>query len=261
VGRRLPDVWTAVAAGDAAVVSVNFAHNLHVAVGDAVQLDTPNGPLSLRVGGMMDDFLSPRGSITFSRDLYQRWWRDNHIIQALVMTEPGADRKTVRGAILARLGTARSLRVLNAGELVETFAAVVRRAFSAVYALAAMVLVVVALGVADTVAAGVLERRRELATMSALGVRRRALARMALLEAAFLGVVGLVLGLTLGLALGTNWVQTTLPALLGWIIELHLPALDLLATAVLAVFTCLLAGLVPAYRSMQVDLAQAVRDE
>ena len=261
VGPQLPGVWTAVAAGDAAVISTNLAHNVHIAVGDRMELDTPNGPLSLRVAGMIDDFLSPRGSITFTRDVYERLWRDNHITQALVMTQPGADPKAVRDRIVARLGIARSLRVLNAGELVQTFAADVRRAFSAVYALAAMVLIVVALGVADTVAAGVLERRRELATMSALGIRRRALARMALLEASFLGVVGLALGLTLGLALGTNWVETTFPSLLGWILELHLPTINLLATAVLAVFTCLLAGLVPAYRSTQVDLAEAMRDE
>ena len=124
-----------------------------------------------------------------------------------------------------------------------------------------MVLLVVALGVADTVAAGVVERRRELAAMGAFGVRRAGLARMILVEASLLGLCGVALALTTGLALGVVWVKATFPDLVGWVLELHVPALYFVLTAALAVAVCLVAAVSPAYRCMRVQLAEALRYE
>src|SRR5439155_1718471 len=79
VGPAVPDVWRLMAAGEVAIVSTNLSHNLGIALGDVLDLDTPSGPLRLRVGGMVDDFLSPRGTVLMSRELYVRHWHDTQI--------------------------------------------------------------------------------------------------------------------------------------------------------------------------------------
>ena len=88
------------------------------------------------------------------------------------------------------LARAYDLQVLSSGELIGHYASEVARGFAPLYVLVTMVLVVTLLGVADTLVAGVLERKRQLGTMRALGVRRRSLARMLLIEAALLGAIG-----------------------------------------------------------------------
>jgi ABC-type antimicrobial peptide transport system permease subunit len=123
------------------------------------------------------------------------------------------------------------------------------------------VLVVVGFGIADTIAAGVLERRREIAAMGALGARRGRLGRMILVEASLIGACGLVLSLTVGLALGVLWVKMTFPDLVGWTLELHVPGLFFVVVSLTAIAVCLLAALLPAYRSARIEIGPALRYE
>src|SRR5581483_10972482 len=258
VGTAAP-AWADVAAGRLVIVSTNFAHNLDVGVGDSLDLDSPSGRVTVRVGALTHDFLSPRGSILMSRELYRSRWKDTHVTHALVRVAPGADVARVRAEIARAVGGKYTLRILSVGELVDWFTAQVRRAFSAIDALGVMVLLVVALGVADTVAAGVVERRRELAAMNAFGMRRAALARMIVVEASFLALGGVALAISAGLVLGVLWVDVTFPDLVGWVLELHVPLRALAGIAAVTVAICVGAAAVPAFRSARLRVAEALR--
>jgi putative ABC transport system permease protein len=74
-------------------------------------------------------------------------------------------------------------------------------------ALAAVALVVAALGIVNTLAMNVLERVRELAVLRATGLTRRQTWRLVVLEAAILGLVGALLGALAGLAAGAVLIQ------------------------------------------------------
>lgn len=260
-GRGSPDLWQAVARGDAAVVSSNFALNLHVKVGDTITLDSPSGPLALQVVGVVTHFASPRGTIEMSRDVYKRLWHDAKITRAFVRTQPNVERATVRAAIARQFGRTYNLRILSAAEIVEYFASQVRRGFAGVYILAVMVLSVVLVGMADTLAAGVIERTREIGAVRVVGVRRRYVRRMVLMEGVVLGSVGLVLAIASGLALGTLWVDATFPALLGWVLEPHVPYEQAGVVTLLTLGVCVMAALVPARRAASLEPAVALRYE
>ncbi|HSW43008.1 MAG TPA: FtsX-like permease family protein, partial [Patescibacteria group bacterium] len=74
-------------------------------------------------------------------------------------------------------------------------------------ALAAVALLVAALGIVNTLAMNVLERVRELAVLRATGLTRRQAWRLVVLEAAILGLVGALLGALGGLATGAVLIQ------------------------------------------------------
>lgn len=74
-------------------------------------------------------------------------------------------------------------------------------------ALAAVALLVAALGIVNTLAMNVLERVRELAVLRATGLTRRQAWRLVVLEAAILGLVGALLGALAGLATGAVLIQ------------------------------------------------------
>ena len=260
-GRGEPGLWQAVARGEAAVVSSNFARNLHVSVGDTLTLDSPGGPVALRIAGVVTHFASPRGTIEMSRDVYKRYWHDNKITRAFVRTVPTADISAVRAAIARRVGRTYNLRILSAAEIVEYFASQVRRAFAGVYILAVMVLAVVLVGMADTLAAGVIERTREIGAIRVVGVRRRYVRRMVLMEGAVLGCIGLGVAVASGLALGRLWVDATFPALLGWVLEPYIPYGRAAVVTLLTLVVCVLAAIGPARRAAALEPAVALRYE
>jgi len=261
VGRSLPNAMQAVSRGDGVLVSENFVRNLDQDVGDLLTLETPNGPISLRIVGVTPDFLSPRGTVIVSRDLYREVWRDTHVTHALVRVSPDTTPDAVREEIQRVLGMRYHIRVLRLGELVEWFAEQVRRAFTGLDVLAGFVLVVVLVGVGDALALGMLERTRELGVARALGVRRRVLGGVIVGEALVLGVIGVVVAIVIGLGLGVLWVESTFPALLGWTLTLHTPVAQAAELAIVAIAICLVAACLPALRAIRLDPAAVLRSE
>lgn len=259
IGKSLPDLREGFAAGTTALVSTSFAMHLGAEIGDTITLDTPAGPLRLRVGGVILTLLSPRGTVIMSREAYKRQWNDPHIIHALVRTT--GDVEAVRSAIASKLGQRFELTVLTLGEFADWSAAQVARAFAGLYVVAALILFVVVFGAADTLAAGVLERHRELAVVRATGVRAEHLQRIVLLEACLLGALGLLLATIAGLSLGVFWVRTMLPSMLGWVLELHVPWRHLAVIGVLSLFVCVAAALGPARWARRLLSATALRYE
>jgi putative ABC transport system permease protein len=257
VGTSLPDVWSALSAGTAVLVS----GNLGVAVGDPIVLRTPRGPLTVRVGGMTIDFGSPRGTIVMSRDLYGTHWDDQQVNRVFVKVAPDFTAEQVRGAIAQQLGVAYGLRIISARELMNYFAAQVRRAFAPVDVLAALMLVVLFVGLADALAASVFERTRELAVIRALGGRRALLRRAVVIEGLGLGLPGILLAITAGLGLGALWVRQTFPYLLGWPLETYVPYRQVGIVCMGILVVCWLAALLPARRAAALQVAEALRCE
>src|SRR5213592_2518054 len=210
--QPIAGVWERVARGEAAVVSANFLANFGARVGEPVVLATPTGPLELVIGGVTPAFESPDGTIHMSREVFARSWQDRQVNRVGLRVTAGADRAAVRATIARELAPAYDLRVLSAGELIAYYAEQVGRAFAPLRILAATVLLVTLLGVADTLLAAVLGRTRELGVARAVGVRRAPLVRMIFVEALLLGALGLVLALASGVGLAL-WVEQTLPCL------------------------------------------------
>jgi len=259
--QQISDVWERVARGEAAVVSANFLSNFGARVGERVVLATPSGPLDLVIGGVTAAFESPAGTIHMSREVFARYWRDGLVNRVGLRVAPGADAGGVRAAIMRDLAPAYDLRILSTGELIGYYAEQVGRAFAPLGVLAATVLLVTLLGVADTLLAAVIGRTRELGTARAVGIRRRPLVCMVLVEALLLGALGVALATASGVGLAALWVQQTLPCLLGWVLELHLPYRELPVLAALTVAVAGVAAMVPARRAGRLEPGLALRQE
>ena len=259
--QHVTDVWERVRRGEAAIVSTSFLLTFGARVGDPVVLDTPTGPLRLVIGGATSAFESPAGTIQMSRELYARHWQDRQVNRIGLLVAPGTDVAVVRATIVRDLKSAYELRVLSARELIAYYAEQVDRAFAPLAILAATVLLVTLLGVADTLLAAVLARTRELGAARAIGIGRMSLGRMVFVEALLLGALGLGLALTAGIGLATLWVHDTLPYLLGWVLEMHLPYREGPVLVVLTLAVVALAAVLPAYRAASLEPGLALRED
>jgi putative ABC transport system permease protein len=261
VGPRAPDAWETVARGEGVTVSTNFVAHFGLGLGDRLDLDTPAGKLVMPIVAVALDFSSPGGTIKMSRELYARMWNDRQVTLVLLRVAPGSSPNEVRSEIARRLGRTYGLKILSSGELLAHFVDQARQAFRVVDVLGVLVLVVVMIGMADTLAAGVMEQTRELGAMRALGVRRRQLGRMVVAQSLALALLGLLLAVVTGLALGALWVLATFPNLLGWTLELHVPYLQLVVVAAVALAVCVAAAISPARRIARFEPASALRYE
>jgi putative ABC transport system permease protein len=256
-----PAALAAVRAGKGVIVSKNFARQLGVGVGTMLDLDTPSGPLRAPVVGVAVDYVSPRGSIVLSREVYRRRWNDRTANRFHVTLAPGADPVDVRHRIATEVGTGAGLKVLTQRELYAYHQDAVRRAFRLTRALELLPLVVAGLGLAEALLAVSLDRRREFALLRAAGATRAQVARAVVGESAGVGVLGLAGGLGIGAVLALLWVRFNFAHQLGWEIDFHFAADAIPRALAAALVVSVPAGLLPARRIARLPVLEALRVE
>jgi putative ABC transport system permease protein len=255
----MPDARDRVARGDAVLVTTSFARQFGLRTGETMTLAAPNGPVTLPIAGVSSG--APETAVFVTRDRYVRGWNDTSIWTANVALDANAEYATVERRVQEKLGVKYRLLIRSSAELIEYFADQVRQAFSLQYLLEVVTLLLVASAIGDTLAASVLERRREIGMMRAVGLRRTHLVRIIVLEGVAIGVLGLVMATLTGLALGTFWVTTQFPALVGWDLDLHIPYEFAAAAMMLTLVLCVAASLLPGLRAARISVAAALRDE
>jgi putative ABC transport system permease protein len=253
--------WAAVARGEAVVVSTSFVTTTGKSVGDRLVLESPSGPVELPIAGVTVDFVSPRGTIEISRALYSERWRDLSLTRIFVVKQRTTAGAELRRRIAAGIGERFELRVLSAAELLEYFRDQVRRAFGLIPILAALVFGVILVGLGQSLATSVLDRRRDLATAHAIGLRAGCVRRSVILESALVGGIGLGLAGIGGAVLAWLWVGSTFRLLLGWALDVHLPHVELLAIAVLTMLVALLSSWLPARAAERLSVTEILRSE
>ena len=109
----------------------------------------------------------------------------------------GPDRRPARRGERAR-ARGRDPRARSTGAIGDTLG----RVFTVFDALAAVAVLIAALGIVNTLTINVIERVREIGILRAAGMTRRQVWRSVVVEAGVLGLAGALLGVVLGLAVG-----------------------------------------------------------
>ena len=129
----------------------------------------------------------------------------------------------------------------------------------------ALIIVVAAFNIVGSLTMIVIEKRRDLGALQAMGASRRDIRRIFLLEGVLVGVIGSGVGLALGLGLAFAQQQFGLVPLAGaesFIIDAYPVAVrggDVALIVLVAVGLCAAAAVYPAARAAAVEPAQAVR--
>src|SRR4029077_6184115 len=118
-----------------------------------------------------------------------------------LFVHPGRDAKWVRKVVEQRWGKQDLLFTLTREEVNREVADQLRRVYSLAYAQQVVVGLVALLGVISALFISVLQRRRELGLLRAVGASRDQVLRSVLAEAVLMGLVGAILGLAIGVLL------------------------------------------------------------
>ena len=247
------------------VVSEVLANRLGVREGHSLEIMTPQGAKSFPVVAVFYDYATDGGKLVMDRGLYQSLWQDDLVTVFPIYLNDGADREQIRQTIASKLQQAldRTLPplIISNAELRREILDIFDRTFLLTYVLEAIAIIIAMLGIVNTLVTSVLERRREFATLRAIGGSEGQIRQLVLWEAAYLGLVGIVLGLIGGGLLSLLLIKVINKQSFGWTIQMILPFSALAQAVGLAAAATLVAGYFPARWAAQQPVVEGLREE
>jgi putative ABC transport system permease protein len=198
--------------------------------------------------------------VLMSRSSYERHWDDRGVTSVAAYLDPGADAEEV-AAGLRRTLSEHGLGVVSNRALRENALRVFDRTFAVTQALRALAVIVAFVGVWSALMALQVERTRELATLSALGVTPGELLGLTLLETGLMGLTAGLIALPTGVILALILVEVINVRSFGWTMALQLAPRVFLQALAVSVVAALLAAFYPLRRLRRLPVAAALRTE
>jgi len=247
------------------LLSEVLANRLSLHEGSNVSITTPTGFVAVSVEGIFYDYATDGGKMVMDRTRYERQWHDDRVTVFAIYLAVGADAEHVRQAIVTHVAGLEGVNVpplvIRNHELRKEILDIFDRTFVLTYVLEAIAVLVAVLGIVNTLVTAVLERRREFATLRAIGAGTRQVERLVLWEAAYLGLIGAALGVVGGLLLALVLIHVINKQSFGWTIQMTVPSGLILQAVGLALTAALVAGYWPARWAARQPVVEGLREE
>jgi putative ABC transport system permease protein len=228
--------------------------------GTLLPLPLRTTPTLARVLGVWRDYARQFGTIAIDLSRYREITGDTRLNEVALWLAPGTELATVQQALLAAAGGP-VLEFASTAELRSTSLRIFDRSFAVTYYLQAVAIGIGLVGVAASLSAQVLARRREFGLLAHLGLTRQQIQRVVTGELAAWLAAGTVAGLCLGLALSVVLVKVVNPQSFYWTMPLVLPWPRLLALCGAVMATGLFTAAVAARGAGAVSAVRAVRED
>jgi putative ABC transport system permease protein len=129
-------------------------------------------------------------------------------IVILIRAAAGADLHALRTGLEQATNNFYVVTVQNRDEFKGSVASQINGLLSLLYGLLGLAIVIAILGIINTLALSVVERRREIGMLRAVGMQRKQVRRTIYVESMLIAVFGAVLGLVVGIAYGSLFTRT-----------------------------------------------------
>jgi putative ABC transport system permease protein len=266
VRDRLPDALPALDRmeqlpdGDFTIVSENFAAKWGVKEGDSISVPGPRGPVNLKVIGVGRDYSWSMGTIFVDRKKYAELFDDRFVDAYHVFFKPDAEFNTTYDGVRDYCQH-EGLLVQDRESVYIYLAAMLDRMFWIAYLQQVIIGVVATLGVVMALLISVLQRRRELGLLRAVGATQPQVLQTVLAEATLMGILGTILGVLIGLPMEWYTLRVILQEETGFVFDMLVPWKSGLGIGVVAVAAASLAGLVPAMHAVRLRIPDAIAYE
>jgi hypothetical protein len=183
----------------------SMTYVLHRAVGDELKITSESGPVTLRFVAALQDSIF-QSELLMSEDNFRRVFSGQQGFQLLLIEGAAPDRGTASADAAAnrdpeQIGTKieRAMSDFGAdarstGDYLMSFHRVENTYLSTFQTLGGLVLLLGTVGLATVLLRNMLERRRELALLAAVGYRRSHVLAMTVIENGLIVIAGLVVG-------------------------------------------------------------------
>ncbi len=258
---RTEEMYRLTAEGRGAILSQTLAGRKGLRAGDTIEILAPTGTLRLPIVGVIDDWSDQQGTIFLDRAVYRKWWNDDRVNTFRVYLRKGASLAAARAAILDKLGTGRRLFVLTNEEVRSYITDLTKQWLAMSYSQIAIAVLVAVLGIMNTLTVSIMDRRRELGVLQAVGARRRQIRYTIWIEALAVAFVGIVLGLGLGVIALHYVLDMTHRDISGMVLAYRFPVGIMAMLFPIILGAAFVAALWPAESAVRGSLVQALEYE
>jgi putative ABC transport system permease protein len=236
-------------------VLASTADERHWHVGDTVTVDFAETGRQRFTVTLIYGLQNPLGSYTISQQAFAANVAHQHDEAVFALNAPGVSEASARTAIGRALAPTPTARLHTPAEFEADIAGRIDKMLNLIYVLLFLAVVISLFGIANTLALSVVERRRELGLLRAVGMQQAQVRSGVRWEAILLALFGTAVGTGLGLLFGWALVST-----LGdqGIDRLAVPGLRLVVIAVTATGAAVVAAALPARRAARMDVLDAI---
>ncbi|MGI9178358.1 MAG: FtsX-like permease family protein [Pirellulales bacterium] len=257
VNATSDQVREALARGEAVAGTV-LAQRIGVKPGDEIVVEVFGRATPVTVAALVVDYTSGGASLVLRRDAARRLLGME--TADVVLVTAAAGKAESLQAPLTAIAKNHSMLLRSFGELRRTIDTIVAGVVGSLWAILGLGFVVGSLGVANTVTMSVLEQKRSLGLLRAVGMRRGQVVRMVVLQSILLGIAGGIVGVVAGLTIAL-FIQFASQPLLGHPLRMHIRPGLIAANLLAAIAVTALAAWFPARRAVRLDLLEAISSE
>lgn len=248
-------------AGTGVIASETFARQFGVGLGDRIELVTDAGKKSFEVALIYIDYSAEVGILGLDRPVYNQLFEDRLVSSWDVYAVDPAKAGDIRDRIAETLAPEYGLIVLENADYRSEVLDLIDRTFVITDALALVAIIVAVLGIANTLLVTVMDRRREIGILRAIGASRNQVHRIIAAEAGFIALAAAVVGGVLGTAYSIYIVNEVIRFQVGWKLTYAFPALSMLTIFAIAQVAAFAAAWWPARRAANVSIVHALEYE
>ncbi|WP_435059624.1 ABC transporter permease [Streptomyces sp. bgisy060] len=211
----------------------------------------------LTVGAIYEGnpFVSP---VLIDKEVLGAHEQQPYVPQIFVAMDGGASEAHAK-ALSKAMGDNPAITVMDKKDIRDAFGGPINVLLNIMYGLLGMALIIAVLGVVNTLAMSVFERRQEIGMLRAIGLDQRRVKRMVRLEAVVISVFGAVVGIGLGSFLGWAIGETLKDGMPGY--ALVMPWSRIALFVALAALVGVLASLWPARSAAKLNVLSAIKAE
>jgi len=229
--------------------------------GQRITLPLAGRHLPFTVAGIWRDYARQFGAIVIDANDYRRLTHDTRVTDAALWLASGVAPAQAIARLRERMPGGQRLEFAQPGEIRAASLRIFDRSFAVTYLLEAVAVIIGLFGIGASFGAQALARTREFGVLRHIGVTRRQIALMLVMEGALVALPGVLAGLTLGLSLAMVLVHVVNPQSFHWTMSVHMPWGLLAALASAVVVAAALTALLSSRAAMSVDAVRAVRDD
>ena len=244
--------------GEGFVISQNQSWQSGVGIGDQLRLETPGGPLTRPVVGIVEFYYVEKGTVFMDRKLYKEYWGDNSVDLILLNLEPGVDRALFKREINRTMASEQRAFIYTSEEYKQWSGRLTDQFFTLTYLEMLIAIFVATMGLINMLVVSVSDRQRELGILRALGGLRSQVRKIVLLEAATISLVGFGTGVIAGLFNAYFLVRTAARIIAGFNLRFQFPLTVVLASLPVVLVVALLAAWWTAQRALRLRLVEAI---
>ena len=245
---------------DGAIVEADWAEENGVEVGDTLTMTSGNGnQVEVTVEGSVRDRINLLvSSVAVPIPVLRNDFDSRQDQLVLVKFDEGADFDATRAEIDDLLATKYpSAESRSQQEAKDEQEDSINQIVSLIYVLLTLAVILSLVGVVITLVLSVLERKRELGMLRAIGASRSQVRRMVRYESLITAMIGAIVGAVIGVGVGVAAVK----ALESDGLVLSIPIVGIIVVLVLAAIAGVLAGIWPARRASKIEVMEALQYE